>query len=222
MRRPRVQRRASLAFATLALPVLAIAAPIPRAELAALCADADDQAHCGRLVEARQLRTLSRIAERNGDELRVSLTPFGLDIFRDSINVTGARSYAVWDYLDDLDTLVLFTTNGERSGFLLVQRKGGEEYRVPSEPVMAPDQRHFATADFCAGHCDNELAIWRIGPDGVHKQALWTPPAAWSDASVTWKGADTLAIEYSLVNDAAPHRLERRLGDSSWKKVPAK
>jgi hypothetical protein len=217
-----MHRRASLALAALALPILASAAPLPRAELAALCANAEDQAHCGRLVEARQLRTLSRIAERDGDELRVSLTPFGLDIFRDSINVTGARSYAVWDYLEDLDTLVLFTTNGDRSGFLLVQRKGGEEYRVPSEPVMAPDQRHFATADFCAANCDNELAIWRIGADGVHKQARWMPPAAWSDASVTWKGRDTIAVEYSLANDTAPHSLERRLGDPSWTKVPAK
>ena len=130
--------------------------------MTALCANAEDQAQCGRLVEARQLPRLSRIVERAGDELRVSLAPFGLTIFRDTVKVTGATSYAVWDYLEDLDTLVLFTTDGDRSGFLLLQRRGGEEYRVPSEPVIAPDERHFATADFCAKECDNQVTVWRI------------------------------------------------------------
>lgn len=210
------------AFAALVVPALTQAAPIARSELAALCADALDQAQCGRLVEARQLRALSRMAERNGDELRVSLAPFGLSVFHDSINVTGEKSYAVWDYLENLDTLVLFTTDGERTGFMLVQRHGGEEYRVPSEPVMAPGERRFATADFCAAACDNELAIWHIGADGVHKEATWAPPAEWSDVSVVWKGADAISVEYSLANESLPRTMERRLGDPSWKKVRAK
>lgn len=158
---------AALALPALALPALALAAPIAREELTALCANAEDRAQCGRLVEARQLPRLSRIAERAGDELRVSLSPFGLTIFRDTVNVTGATSYAVWDYLENLDTLVLFTTDGDRSGFLLLQRRGGGEYRVPSEPVMAPDARHFATADFCAKECDNRVTVWRMDRNGA-------------------------------------------------------
>jgi hypothetical protein len=188
--------------------------------LTVLCANAEDRAQCGRLVEARQLPRLSRIVERDGDELRVSLAPFGLTVFRDTINITGAKSYAVWDYLENLDTLVLFTTDGERSGFLLVQRHGGEEYRVPSEPILAPDARHFVTADFCPSDCDNEVAVWRIGTHGVQKEATWAPPPGWSDVSAAWKGADTIALEYSLPNDARPHVMERRLDDRSWKKAP--
>jgi hypothetical protein len=224
IRRSRLFRRAAWALAALVVPALARAAPIARAELAALCANADDQAHCGRLVEARQLRTaaLSRIAERDGDELRVSLAPFGLSVFHDSVNVTGVKSYAVWDYLGAIDTLVLFTTDGERTGFMLVQRHGGDEYRVPSEPVMAPGERRFATADFCPETCDNQLAIWHIGEDGVRKEATWTPPDAWSDVTVAWKGADAISVEYSLANESHPRTMERRLGDPSWKKVRAK
>ena len=177
----RFRRPAAWAFGALVLPTIAHAAPIARADLVALCKDAEDQAQCGRLVEARQLKSLSRIAERNGDELRVQLAPAGLTVFHDTINVTGARTYAVWDYLEDLDTLVLFTTVGERTGFMLVQRRTGDEYRVPAEPVMSPDARHFATADVCAQECDNEVAVWRIARDGVRKEAAWTPPATWSD-----------------------------------------
>lgn len=184
-----------------------------------LCANAEDQAQCGRLVEARQLRRLSRIVERDGDELRVSLAPFGLTVFRDTINITGAKSYAVWDYLESLDTLVLFTTDGDRSGFLLVQRHGGEEYRVPSEPILAPDARHFVTADFCAKDCDNQVAVWRIEPNGLRKESTWVPAASWSDVSVTWKGADTIALEYSVPNDAHPRTLLRNLADPSWKRT---
>lgn len=209
-------------FAALALPALALAAPIAREELTALCANAEDQAQCGRLVEARQLTRLSRIAERVGDELRVSLSPFGLTIFRDTVNVTGATSYAVWDYLENLDTLVLFTTDGDRSGFLLLQRRGGGEYRVPSEPVMAPDERHFATADFCAKECDNRVTVWRMDRNGVRKLSTWAPAKPWTDVSVTWTDADTIALEYSLADDAQPRTLLRRLGDPSWQNVSAK
>jgi len=218
----RLRRLGTCACGVLVLPALAHAAPIARADLIALCRDAEDQAHCGRLVEARQLKALPRIAERNGDELRVQLTPFGLTVFHDTINVTGALTYAVWDYLERLDTLVLFTTVGERTGFMLVQRRTGDEHRVPAEPMMAPDGRHFATADVCARECDNEVAVWRIGKDGVHKVAAWTPPAAWSDVSVAWRSGDALVVEYSVAGESAPRTVERRLDDPSWKKLPAK
>jgi hypothetical protein len=217
-----MRARARWVFAALALPAFALAAPIARDQLTALCADAEDQAQCGRLVEARQLTRLSRIAERLGDELRVSLSPFGLTIFRDTVNVTGATSYAVWDYLENLDTLVLFTTDGDRSGFLLLQRRGGEEYRVPSEPVIAPDERHFATADFCAKECDNRVTVWRIERNEVRKMSTWMPAKAWSDVSVTWRDAETIALEYSLPDDPQPRTLLRRLGDPSWQSVSTK
>jgi hypothetical protein len=214
--------RALGAAIALALPVAAGAAPPTAADLAALCANAEDQAHCGRLVEARQLRSLARIVERDGDELRVSLSPFGMTVFRDAVYLTGAKSYAVWDYVEPLDTLVLFTTDGDRSGFLLVQRRGAGEYRVPSEPVLAPDARRFVTADFCAQGCDNEVALWRIGADGVRKDATWSPAAPWSDVTARWTRADTIALEYSLPNESRPRVLERRLDDPSWKRAAAR
>jgi hypothetical protein len=198
------------------------AAPMSRADLTALCIEAEDEAHCGRLVEARQLRALSRVAERNGDELRIALVPFGLTTFRDSVNVRGTRSYAIWDYVEDLDTLVLFTTNGDRSGFMLVQRRGGAEYGLPAEPVFSPDRRHFVTTDVCPRACEHEIAIWRIGPEGVAKEATWRPPVDWSDANAGWHGSGRIAIDYSTAPDGASHTVERRLADPSWQKPPAK
>jgi len=217
-----MRARARWAIAALALSAPLPAAPIPRNELAALCVDAEDQSQCGRLVEARQLSRLSRIVERDGDELRVSLAPFGLTIFRDTVNVSGATSYAVWDYLENLDTLVLFTTDGDRDGFLLVQRRGGKEYRLPSEPIVAPDARHFVTADFCARECDNQVAVWRVDSSGARKESTWAPPIPWADASVAWKDAETIVLDYSLPNDDQTRRLVRGLRDPSWQKVSVK
>jgi hypothetical protein len=214
-----MRRRAGCAILALLVSTLAYAAPPSRAELTALCKDAEDQAACGRLVEARRLRDLSRILERNGDELRVSLSPTGLTIFRDSIDVWGATSYAVWDYVEPLDTLVLFTTRGERAGFLLLQRQGGDEYPLPSEPVLAPDHRHFVTADVCPRDCANEIAVWSIVRKGVRKLATWKPPAAWTDAGVAWRGVDTLAIEYSLADDPRTQTLALPLSDPSWTRI---
>jgi len=215
-------RRVIAVAALLASASLVDAAPISRAELTSLCIQAEDAASCGRLVEARQLRALSRFVERDGDELRIQLVPFGLTTFRDSENVRGTRSYAVFDYVPDLETVVLFTTQGERSGFMLVQRRGGAEFGLPAEPVFSPDRRHFVTVDVCARECDQEVALWRIGADGVAKEATWRPPTDWSDASATWRTAGTLVFDYSTVKDPSPHTLERTLADPSWQRIRAK
>jgi len=216
----RLRAHAACALVTLLVPALALAAPISRADLVSLCADAEDQAQCGRLVEAKQMRAVSRFVERDGSDLRVQLVPYGLSVFRDTDSALGGgTSYAVWNYLADLDTLVLFTTRGERTGFLLLQRKGGGETPLPSEPVVAPDQRHFATADVCAQGCDNEVVVWRIARDGVRKEATWKPPGDWTDVTVAWRGANAIALDYVAASDAQTHTVERRLDDASWVRV---
>lgn len=213
---------AASAIAASAIVSPAAAVPLSPAEITALCANAEDQAHCGRLIEARQMKAVERFVERNGDELRIQLASFGLTVFRDSINVTGAETYAVWDYYDDLETVVLFATEGERTQFWLVQRRGGGEFRIPSEPVLSPDHRRFVTADFCAAGCDNRIVVWTIARDGVRQELAWTPPAPWTDASAGWRSADTIKLEYSLAGEPGSRIAERRLSDPSWTKVPAK
>jgi len=211
--------RALAALAALALPVVCGAAPPTPAELTRLCSNAEDQAHCGRLVEARQLTKLKAVATREGDELKIALLPVGLATFRDAVNIIGARTYAVWDYIEDLEAVVLFATDGDRTEFWIVARRGGGEFRVPSEPVLAPGHRRFATADFCADACDNELAVWRIDGSGVRKELTWKPSETWADAGVTWKGAEALAIEYTVAKASSPRTLERRINDATWTRV---
>jgi len=210
--------RATLALSLFALS-RAMAAPPTAAELSKLCGNAEDQAHCGRLVEARQLQRLKSVATREGDELRIELLPVGSTTFRDAVNIIGARSYSVWDYVDDLESVVLFATNGDRSEFWWIQRRGGGEYRLPAEPVLAPGHRRFATADFCVQDCENQIAVWRIDGSGVRKELTFTPPEAWQDASVSWKNSNTLSIEYTPVNETTTRTIERRLEDPTWSRV---
>ena len=218
MKAPAVQRALGTLVALL-LPAVCVAAPPTPAELTKLCSNAEDQAHCGRLVEARQLPKLKAVATREGDELKIALLPVGLATFRDAVNIIGARTYAVWDYIEDLEAVVLFATDGDRTEFWIVARRGGGEFRVPSEPVLAPGHRRFATADFCADACDNELAVWRIDDSGVRKELTWKPSETWADAGVTWKGAEALAIEYTVAKASSPRTLERRINDATWTRV---
>ena len=215
----RVFPRALRALAILALPAVCGAAPPTAADLTKLCSNAEDQAHCGRLVEARQLPKLKAVATREGDELKIALLPVGLATFRDAVNLIGARTYAVWDYIADLEAVVLFATDGDRIEFWIVARNGGGEFRVPSEPVLAPGHQRFATADFCAEACDNEIAVWRIGGGTVRKELTWRPSETWTDAGVAWKGAETVAVEYTVPNAASPRTLERRINDATWTRV---
>ena len=115
-----MRARFALALMAFIVPPLCAAAPPTHAELTKLCTNAEDQAHCGRLVEASRLPALKKFVTREGDELRIALVPAGLTVFRDAINIIGARTYAVWDYVEDVDAIVLFATDGDRTEFWLV------------------------------------------------------------------------------------------------------
>lgn len=205
---------ALLAYA--AAPLLA--APPSKADLEAICAQAEDPPHCGRLVEAMQLKRLPNLARRDGAALSVSLFPSGTAIFTDSDDPANGRSYSLWDYLDGLNAVLLYTTAGESTTFTLVQRTTNRRIELPTEPQLAPDRQRLVTADVCAAGCSNEIAVWHVTREGIRKELAWSPPPAWVDAEAKWKDANTLSIEYTTLNET--RRLERPLGDPSWKPAP--
>jgi hypothetical protein len=210
-------RRVAVFGVVAALGAVARAAPLAPADIAGLCANAEDQAHCGRLVEERQLKALPGLAVRDGDDLRVSLYPSGTAVFRDVVRISGAQTYALWDALSPINGVLLFTTDADRSGFLLLTRNNGRQYRLPSEPVLSPDRQYLVTADFCADGCDNELALWRVTRDDVRKERALRPEAAWSDVTAEWRTPDRLVIEHKRAGDDASIRDELTLADARWR-----
>jgi hypothetical protein len=165
-----------------------------------------------------QLERFPGLATRDGDALTVTLFPTGTRVYRDSVESRGEKTYAVWDFLEWINAVLLFTTEGERSGFVIVQRANGRGYPLPSDPVLAPDRRRLVTADFCPTGCDNEVVVWSVAPDRIARELSWRPDAAWTDASVQWKDADTLLFEFTVAGDPAPRTLERKLGAPDWRR----
>ena len=206
------------AAATLVMAsVAASAAPPTPADIATLCAAAEDQSHCGRLVEAWQMARLPGLASRNGDELRVALYPSGTATFRDEVRIAGAQTFALWDALDRINGVLLFTTDGDRSGYLLLLRGNGRQVRLPAEPALSPDRQFLVTADFCASGCDNEVALWRVSREDVRKDRVLRPEGAWSDVIATWQGSERIAVEFQRPGSDAVQRLELTLGDPRWR-----
>lgn len=195
------------------------AAPTPE-RVIELCARADGPAHCGRLVEAEQLKGLPNLATREGDTLKITLFPSGTREFADVNTFGSARSYAVWDYWSPVNAAVLFLTEGERIGYAVLQRATNTVTALPGEPVLAPNRQHLAVADFCEKGCDNEITVWRITRDAVRKVLAWKPAAAWSDVTVKWNDAgDALAIEYTLASEDKPRTQDRKLEAPDWRRL---
>lgn len=197
---------------------LAGAAPVSNTELAEVCAQADDSAHCGRLVEAVQLKRLPNLARREGNVLSVSLYPSGSARFTDSDDTVAGRSYSLWDYLDAINAVVLYTTAGDTTTFTLVQRATNVRTELPTEPQLAPDRVHLVTADVCEGKCSNEIVVWRVTREAIRKELSWSPGPAWTDAVAKWKDATTLSFEYAGPDGTGT--AERRLDDPGWKHLP--
>src|SRR5437899_7869256 len=207
--------RASAALATFACAAAALAISLPAPQIAELCANAEDQAHCGRLIEEVQLKRLPGLAVRDGDDLKVSLFPSGMTMFRDSVAISGAKSFTLWDYMDWINAVVLFTTDGDQTAFVLLQRTNGKQYRLPAEPVLSPDRQHLVTVDICAKICDGEVAVWRVTRDEIVKELTWKPQPPWSDASATWVDAGTIRFDYTMGSEER-RKQDRRLNDPVW------
>lgn len=208
----------ALAAAACFASSIALGAPLSNTELAEVCAQAEDAAHCGRLVEAVQLKRLPNLARREGNVLSVSLYPSGSANFIDSDDPVSGRSYSLWDYLDGINAVVLYTTAGDATTFTLLQRATNRRIELPTEPELAPDRRRLVTADICESRCSNEIAVWRVGREGIRKELAWSPGPAWSDAVAKWKDAATLSFEYA--GPGGTGTADRRLDDPSWKRAP--
>jgi hypothetical protein len=200
----------------------ALATPPTPARVAELCRDADGPAHCARLIEAEQLRTLPSLAKRDGDTLRVTLFPSGARELVDTETLQGAKTFALWDYWSPVNTVILLTTNLDRTGFALLQRATDRLTPVPAEPILSPDRLRVAVADFCAGSCDNEISVWLIGRDGVRRESAWKPVETWNDVTLTWRDSETLAIEYSRPGQPQPQKMLRSITDAGAQRSDAR
>ncbi len=201
--------------------MVAHAVPLAVEELTKLCAEADDAAHCGRLVEGLQLQRLPNLAVRDHSALKVSLYPSGTTTFTDTEAINGGRSFSLWDFISEINAVVLYVTDGDDLTFTLLQRTTGRKVELPADPKLSPDRARLVTADFCAQRCSNELALWRVTRDGVHKESTWRPRASWSDVVATWRDAETVTIEYTAAGAPARSRLSRRLADTDWVRAQA-
>jgi hypothetical protein len=81
-----------------ALAAAPAAAPLPQERVLELCAGVEGITHCGRRIEAEQLKALPDLAVRDGDTLRVKLFPSGTRDFVDTATAGSDRGYALWDY----------------------------------------------------------------------------------------------------------------------------
>jgi len=203
------------------LALAAVAVPLEPQELANACAQAEDSAHCGRLVEEIQLKRLPNLAVRDGAALRVSLFPSGTTTFADTEALNGGRSYSLWDYISEINAVVLYTTDGDDVTFTVLQRATGRRTQLPADPKLSPDRSRLVTADFCEKRCVNELAVWRVTRDGVRKEYSWKPRETWADSTASWKDMDTLVVQYTPAGSATPGRLERKLTDAGWLRYSA-
>jgi len=210
----------SCALAALSwISLAASAMPLTQQQIVNLCGNAEDAAHCGQLIEEVQLKRLPNLARRDGDTLLVSLYPSGTAAFKDSDDPVNGRSYSLWDFLDPINAVVLYSTAGESTSFIVLRRTTNRRFDLPAEPQLSPDRQHIVTADVCPTRCINEIAVWRVAPESLRKELVWTPADRWSDAAATWKDESTLAVEYTPAGADKGAVVERKLSDPVWKRV---
>jgi hypothetical protein len=210
--------RAWLSAGLWLLAATAHAEAITRERMMELCGNVEGPAHCARIVEAEQLKTLPDLAKRDGDTLTVRLFPSGTRLLVDTLATNNERSYALWDYWSPVNTVVLFVASGEDVSYAVLQRATGQLTTLPAEPLLAPDRQRIAVADFCSRGCTNEVSVWRVSREGVRKELTYKPPADWNDVTVAWKDPDTLTLQYDPARGGDRKSVDRKLAAVDWKR----
>ncbi len=195
------------------------AVAVTPARITELCARAESPAHCGRLIEADQLKKLPNLAIRDGKMLKVLLFPAGSRDFLDVDTPQGSATWSLWDYWSTANIVVLFTTNDDRLGYATLLRRTGQLTALPAEPTLSPDGQRLAIADFCRENCTNEITVWRVAHDGVRRELAWNPDAEWSDVTLHWKSDATLTVEFTPKGEEKARTVDRLLSDGSWRRA---
>src|SRR5207244_12884377 len=117
------------------------------AEIGEICAQAEDAAHCGRLVEGAQLKRLPNLALREGNALMISLFPSGVATFTDSDDPVDGRSYSLWDYLNGINAVLVYATAGDKASFTLLTQSNNRRYELPDETLISPVRTRLAIVD---------------------------------------------------------------------------
>ncbi len=82
------------------------ATPVTPARIGELCAEAEGPSHCGRLIEADQLKALPNLAIRDGRTLKVLLYPSGSRDLVDVDTLQGGTTWSLWDYWSTANIVV--------------------------------------------------------------------------------------------------------------------
>jgi hypothetical protein len=220
------QRRRLLALALVCLAVLPLsAAALSDQEIKDICADSEDPPQCGKFIERVQLKRHPGIGVRSGDALEIHLRQGDPAIFTDvDAGPQGNRDYSLWDVFNVTDYVVVWLQEDEASRYLLINRRSGLIDEMPGEPVLAPDRRNIASADFCVKGCANELSLWQVQRNRLQKLSVYKPAERWIDAGVKWIAKDALLldVEVDLTGSNKLFRSARRtltikLDDPGWK-----
>ena len=188
--------------------------PLTAEELTKVCAEAEDAAHCGRLVEEVQLPRLPNLAVRDKLDLKVSLYPSGSGRrSRTPRRSTAAARYSLWDFMSEINTVVLYVTDGDDASFLLLQRTTGRKSRIArrsasSRPTAAPRHRGLLRAPM---H-ERGRGVARHARRRAQGAVRGEPAATWTDAVATWKDAQT--IVRSTTRSGARARMRASRADS--------
>ncbi len=172
-------RSCALAAAISWISLTAFASPLSQQEIVSLCGNAEDPTHCGRLIEEVQLKRLPNLARRDGNALIVSLYPSGTATFKDSDDPIAGRSYSLWDFLDSINAVVLYSTAGDATTFILVRRTTERAHSICRRSRACRRTGSTSSPWTCVPtQCGNEIAVWRVAPESLRKELAWTPGRA--------------------------------------------
>lgn len=186
-----------------ATPAPSLAAPPTPEAIIKACDEADSASLCERVLEREQLKQFPGLATRDGPALRLTTKP-GMPAveLRDSGNPDNESAdfkwHSFWDYWAPSKIAIVSVTTRDTDHFLVMQLDRAMQVKVPSEPILSPDNQRFFVTDFCDKGCANTVQVWKLDGTRAVREKTFKPRERWYEVDASWRDPSSLTIEYSV------------------------
>ncbi len=127
------------------------------------------------------------------------------------------RYYSFGKHYKDIEYVLVGEAYYEGAGFILVNLKNGNQYRIDNEPILSPNKTHLVTTsmDLEAEYFPNAIEIWRILKEGL--QLEWSlEPKDWGPSKAFWKDNKTIILKKLSVENKVLASLQIVYRDNKW------
>lgn len=148
---------------------------------------------CSRHIESNLAKQHPGLFKRTGKALRISLRNGKTKILRDFEQGDDVKAFSLTEYFPDNGYGVIDIALYEGHNLQMISLRDGKLTNTGGYPVLSPDKKRFAVAEFGSVYDYGVLAVYRISEKGLIREYS-TRSFDWGYGNVKWRSSTSFSF----------------------------